>query len=154
MKISQLLLPERVLTGTSVSSKKRLLEQLSDLLVSGAGGLDANAVFDSLLARERLGATGLGHGVALPHGRLCGLNSTLAAFIHSATEVDFDAPDQRGVDLVFALAVPEQAADEHLELLAQLAGMCRDPEQREALRAAPSSEAVIAVIVDWELRQG
>ena len=153
MKISQLLSPERVEIGASVSSKKRLLEQLSDLLVNGATELDSCDVFNSLLARERLGATGLGHGVALPHGRLCGLTNTLAAFIHAGQLVDFDAPDQQGVDLIFALAVPEQAADEHLELLSQLAGLCRDPQQREALRAAQSSEDLIAVISDWEAQQ-
>ena len=153
MKISQLLSHERVLVGISVSSKKRLLEQLSDLLVNGSDELDSEHVFDSLLARERLGATALGHGVALPLGRLCGLTSTLAAFIHSGNGVEFDAPDKQDVDLIFALAVPEQAADEHLDLLAQLAGMCRDPQQREALRAAQSSEAVIAVISDWEAQQ-
>jgi len=89
MKISQLLSHERVLVGISVSSKKRLLEQLSDLLVNGSDELDSEHVFDSLLARERLGATALGHGVALPHGRLCGLTSTLAAFIHSGNGVEF-----------------------------------------------------------------
>ena len=153
MKISQLLSPERVVIGADVSSKKRLLEQLADLLVSGDPALESAEVFNSLLARERLGATALGHGVALPHGRLCGLDNTLAAFIHARQGVDFDAPDDRGVDLVFALAVPEQAADEHLELLAQLAGLCRDPEQREALRAAQSSEDLIAVIARWEAQQ-
>ena len=153
MKISQLLSPERVVIGANVSSKKRLLEQLADLLVIGDSGLDSAEVFNSLLARERLGATALGHGVALPHGRLNGLDSTLAAFIHAGQGVDFDAPDGRGVDLVFALAVPEQAADEHLELLAQLAGLCRDPVQREALRAAQSSDEVIAVISRWEAQQ-
>jgi len=153
MKISQLLSPNRVLVDSSVGSKKRLLEQLSDMLVSGSSDLDAAQVFNSLLARERLGGTGLGHGVALPHGRLSGLERTLAAFIHCAEGVDFDAPDQQPVDLVFALAVPEQAADEHLDLLAQLAGMCRDPGQREALRAARSGEAVIELIDRWERQQ-
>lgn len=153
MKISQLLSPERVVIGADVSSKKRLLEQLADLLVSDDAALETTEVFNSLLARERLGATALGHGVALPHGRLCGLNGTLAAFIHAQQGVDFDAPDGRGVDLVFALAVPEQAADEHLQLLAQLAGLCRDPAQREALRAARSSDELIAVISRWEAQQ-
>ena len=154
MKISQLLSLDRVLIGVDVSSKKRLLEQLSELLVMGDNNLDADQVFNSLLARERLGGTGLGHGVALPHGRLQGLQDTLAVFIHSGRGVDFDAPDQQRVDLIFALAVPEQAADEHLDLLAQLAGLCRDPEQREALRAAQSSDEVIAVISRWEDQQG
>ena len=154
MKISQLLSLDRVLIGVDVSSKKRLLEQLSELLVMGDDNLNSDQVFNSLLTRERLGGTGLGHGVALPHGRLRGLRGTLAAFIHSGLGVDFDAPDQQRVDLIFALAVPEQAADEHLDLLAQLAGLCRDPEQREALRAAQSSDDVIAVISRWEDRQG
>lgn len=150
MKISQLLSRDRILIGASVSSKKRLLEQLAELLVQGEDELDSCQVFNSLLARERLGGTGLGHGVALPHGRLNGLQDTLAAFIRCGDGVDFDAPDQQPVDLVFALAVPEQAADEHLDLLAQLAGLCRDSEQREALRAAQSGDEVIAVIARWE----
>ena len=153
MKISQLLSLDRVLVGIDVSSKKRLLEQLSELLTLGDSTLNADQVFNSLLARERLGGTGLGHGVALPHGRLHGLRDTRAAVIYSSQGVDFDAPDQQRVDLVFALAVPEQAADEHLDLIAQLAGLCRDPEQREALRAAQSSDDVIAVISRWEDRQ-
>ena len=153
MKISQLLCPDSVLIDVSVSSKKRLLEQLADLLVSGADELQSGEVFNSLLARERLGATALGHGVALPHGRLCGLDTTRAAFICLAQGVDFDAPDQQGVDLFFALAVPEQAADEHLQLLAELAGLCRDPQQREALREARSSDQVIAIISAWEAQQ-
>ena len=153
MKISQLLALDRVSVDANISSKKRLLEQLSDMLMIGVGDLDPDQVFNSLLARERLGGTGLGHGVALPHGRLQGLDRILAAFLHCPQGVDFDAPDQQPVDLVFALAVPEQAADEHLDLLSQLAGMCRDPAQREALRAACSGADVIDVISKWENQQ-
>jgi len=153
MKISQLLSPDRILVGSHVSSKKRLLEQLSDLLVIGSDGLEVDQVFNALLTRERLGGTGLGHGVALPHGRLPGLGHTVAAFVLSDQGVDFDAPDQKKVDLVFALAVPEQAADEHLDLLAGLAGMCRDPAQRELLRGAHSAADVIDAISRWEDQQ-
>lgn len=150
MKISQVLPPERVFVGEGPKSKKRLLEQLSELLVQGEDGLDPGKIFNSLLARERLGGTGLGHGVALPHGRLAGLSHTLAAFMHPTEGVDFDAPDQRPVDLVFALAVPDEAVGDHLELLADLAGLCRDPAQRRALRDADGGDEVIAVIRRWE----
>lgn len=152
MKISQVLPPERVFIGAGTKSKKRLLEQLSELLVAGEDSLDAGEVFNSLLTRERLGPTGLGHGVALPHGRLAGLQSTLAAFIHSADGVDFDAPDKQPVDLVFALAVPDQAAGDHLDLLAELAGLCRDPDRRQALREAEGADSVLAVVRAWEGR--
>ena len=150
MKISDLLSPDRILIDAGTKSKKRLLEQLGALLVQGEEGLAAGQVFNSLLARERLGGTGIGHGVALPHGRLSGLQHTLAAFVRPQQGVDFDAPDQQPVDLVFALAVPEQAVDEHLNLLADLAGLCREPEQRQALRDAGNAEEIIAVVRRWE----
>jgi PTS system nitrogen regulatory IIA component len=150
MNISDLLSPDRILVDAGIKSKKRLLEQLGELLMQGEEGLADGQVFNSLLARERLGGTGLGHGVALPHGRLSGLQHTLAAFVRPREGVDFDAPDNQPVDLVFALAVPEHAVDEHLNLLADLAGLCREPEQRQALRDAGSAEEIIAVVRRWE----
>ncbi len=149
MNISDLLPPDRVVTGSHLKSKKRVLEQLSELLARGQDGLDTGTVFNSLLARERLGATALGHGVALPHGRMAGVTHCLAAFVGLEQGIDFDAPDHQPVDLIFALVVPDRAEQEHLQLLAQLARHCSDPEHRQLLRRQSEPEGIIRHLVMW-----
>ena len=112
-------------------------------------GILGQAVFDALLKRERLGSTGLGSGIALPHGRVPALQSPLVAVVTLRTGIDFDALDGRPIDIVFALAVPENCEDQHLQILAGIAEMCSDSGLREALRRADSSVEVQRLLNGW-----
>lgn len=152
MHVEQLLSPERIGCHISVSSKKRTLERLSELLQNGAAVEDKGEIFDALLARERLGTTGFGHGVAIPHGRLKSLKEPIAAFITLEPGVDFDAVDHSPVDLILALLVPDDSADTHIELLSQIAEMLRDPELTGELRGAANSDTIIDKLRDWQSR--
>ncbi|MCW9012642.1 MAG: PTS sugar transporter subunit IIA [Gammaproteobacteria bacterium] len=149
MDISRLIAPERVICLDEISSKKRLLEKLSQLLALGAPGYDPADIFNKLIERERLGSTGLGHGVALPHGRLGENDTTIGAFIKLDTGVDFDSPDNQPADLHFALLVPEHHTSEHLQMLASLAGMFSDAEFCAALRKCHSDEELFKYISGW-----
>lgn len=142
-----LLVERRVLGGASISSKKRLLETLAELLVSAQPGLSRDAVFDRLLERERLGSTGLGYGVALPHARVAELSEAIGAFIQIREPVPFDAIDDQPVDLAFALLVPEVAHEAHLQLLADLAALFSEPGLRAQLRRASTPGALLDLLV-------
>lgn len=145
MQWLDLLAPTRVQASTT-TSKKRLLETLATLLSDGQGGALEGSLFEGLCARERLGSTGLGHGVAIPHGRVAGLGSAIGAFVRLAEPVDFGAPDGQPVDLVFALAVPEHFTHQHLVLLSELAERFSSEAFRAALRAAPDAAALLKVL--------
>ncbi|MCP5157590.1 MAG: PTS sugar transporter subunit IIA [Ectothiorhodospiraceae bacterium] len=138
MTISDILSTDRILVGADASSKKRVLEVLSELLTTPDGPVSALTVFKALCERERKGNTGLGEGVAIPHGRLPEVHEAVAAFVKLAEPVDFDAPDGRGVDLVIGLLVPEDYTQEHVEILAGLAESLSSTEVREALRRTTS----------------
>lgn len=150
MHLLDLLSPARVRANVPVSGKKRLLEQLSSLLAAGADGEGERGIFDSLCGRERLGSTGLGHGVAIPHGRSARLANACGAFLRLSEPVDFNSPDGQPVDLVFALVVPEHFAQQHLMLLANLAEMFGEEGFRQRLRQAPDSAALYALLGDWQ----
>ena len=113
--------PGRVLCNVEARSKKHVLEILSELLASADNDLTAGEIFDSLASRERLGSTALGGGVALPHGRVPGLDGSVAAFVRLSQGTPFDAPDGQPVTLVLGLLVPEQASEQHLEELSGIA---------------------------------
>src|SRR4030081_921584 len=130
--IAKLLPPSNILLDLDVTSKKRMFEQ-AGLLFENNQGVARSLVFDSLFARERLGSTGLGQGVAIPHGRIKGLKEAVGAFVRLAQPVPFDAPDGKPVSLVFLLLVPEQATEQHLRVLSELAQMLSDRELREKL---------------------
>lgn len=147
MEINQLIAPDRVISLTDISSKKRVLEELGRLLGQGAIGLDPADIFNRLIERERLGSTGLGHGVALPHARIGDRDDTIGAFIKLEQGVDFDSPDNEPADLLFALLVPEAHTDEHLQILASLAGMFSDNEFCASLRECKTSEQLYEKIV-------
>lgn len=149
MHLLDLLSPARVRANAVVTGKKRLLEQLSRLLAEG-GGEGERAIYDSLCSRERLGSTGLGHGVAIPHGRSARAAVATGAFLRLSEPVDFGAPDGEPVDLVFALVVPEHYAQQHLLLLANLAEMFGDAAFRQQLRQASDSAALFALLSDWQ----
>jgi len=142
------MLPDGILDPGSISvsdpasSKKRVLEQAARLLAGTADEPEAEQIFERLLERERLGSTGLAGGVALPHARMPGIDNSRGAFLQLAQAVEFDALDGSPVDLVFALLVPENANEEHLQLLAKLAGMFNEKELRDRLREAEPEEAM------------
>lgn len=142
MDIADLVAPERVVCCSDIASKKRTLELLGDLIANGQTDFDSRAVFDTLIGRERLGSTGLGNGVALPHGRLQQSQRAIGAFIKLEQGVDFDAVDQQPVSLVFALLVPEHFTDEHLKILAYLAEMFSNRAFCEQLQRASSNESL------------
>jgi PTS system nitrogen regulatory IIA component len=147
--VAKLLSPANVVIDLQVSSKKRLFEQVG-LLFENQHALARSLVFDSLFARERLGSTGLGQGVAIPHGRIKGLKEALGAFIRLAQPVPFDAPDGNPVTLIFVLLVPEKATEKHLQLLSELAQMFSDKTLRDAMSRAPDAGALHQLITAWQ----
>ncbi len=153
MQVTELLDIERISCNENGGSKKRVLEQLSQLITAGQNGLSQDEVFDSLISRERLGSTGLGHGVAIPHARLKDSDKTLAAVIKLRQGVDYDSPDQKPVDLLFALLVPENSTEEHLQLLAQLAEMFSNTEFVGKLRNANNVDELYQTMRSWQPRE-
>ena len=144
MQIIDLLTQERVHLGIRARSRKRLLEMASEILAGD--DVDSRAIYTSLCARERIGSTGLGHGVAIPHGRLEQADDARGAVLILSDSIDFDSPDNTPVDLVFALIVPENHYEEHLQLLAQLADLFSSERRRRDLRQADSSGSVMALL--------
>ena len=147
--VAKLLPPANVLPDLAVSSKKRLFEQVG-LLFENQHGIARGVVFESLFARERLGSTGLGQGVAIPHGRIKGLKDALGAFFRLAQPIPFDAPDGNPVTLVFVLLVPEKATEKHLQILSELAQMFCDKSLREAMGRASDTAALHELITAWQ----
>jgi len=131
--LSQILPPENVVLDLQATSKKRALEQVA-LLFENNQGFERASVFDSLFARERLGSTGLGHGVAVPHGRIKQITQPAAAFVRLAEPVSFDAPDGKPVDLLLVIVVPEAATQQHLDILAEVAQKLSDEAVLNTLR--------------------
>jgi PTS system nitrogen regulatory IIA component len=129
-------------------SKKRVLEQIANLVARELPDLDGQDIFESLIAREKLGSTGFGNGIAIPHCRLPGCNAPISALLRLDAAVDFDAIDGAPVDLLFVLLVPEAATDAHLELLRQIASMLDRSDVRDRLRQAQSNESLYQVVVD------
>lgn len=139
MPFLDLLPVERVRTGLVVCDKAELIDRLAMLL---GGERDVDAMREALVARERLGSTGVGHGVAIPHGRSDTVDEARAAFVHLDQPIDLGASDGQAVDLVAALIVPAHFTDQHLRLLAELAELFSNPEVTSALRAAPDAAAL------------
>ena len=147
--VSKLLPVSNILSDLAASSKKRLFEQIG-LLFENRHGIARGVVFESLFVRERLGSTGLGQGVAIPHGRIKGLKDALGSFVRLSQPVPFDAPDGKPVNLVFALLVPEHATEKHLEILSELAQMFTDRALRETLTDAADAAALHQLISAWQ----
>ena len=147
--LSKLLPVANVILGLDVTSKKRVFEHVG-LLFENALGVGRGHVFDALLARERLGSTGLGHGIAIPHGRIKGLREAAGAFVRTSAPIPFEAPDGNPVQLIFVLLVPEKATDLHLQILSELAQMFSDKEMRAQLAALPDARDVQRLISKWE----
>jgi PTS system nitrogen regulatory IIA component len=147
--IAKLLKVDNVAVDLDASSKKRVFEQ-AGLLFENHHGIARSAVYDALFAREKMGSTGLGLGIAIPHGRIKGLKNAEGAFMRLATPVQFDAPDGQPVTMVFVLLVPEAANEQHLQLLSELAQMFSEKSFREKLAAAPDAPAVHQLFAQWQ----
>lgn len=147
-QLASLLSVTRILLDVEAESKKQLFEQVGQLLNAEAC-VNSKTVLDSLLAREKLGSTGLGLGVAMPHGRIKGLKSASGVFIRLRHPIEFDAPDQLPVRLLFILFVPAQATDLHLEILSELAQFFSSKSIRDALCQSASAEDTLAIIRNW-----
>ena len=144
-QIAQLLSIENIVLDLDVTSKKRVFEH-AGLLFENHQGIARSTVFDSLFAREKLGSTGLGLGIAIPHGRITGLKEATGALLRLRTPVPFDSPDGKPVSLLFVLLVPEHANEQHLQILSELAERFSDRNCREALAKAESAEAVLEIL--------
>ena len=146
--VSRLLPLNHVLLDVDVSSKKRLFEQIG-LLFENSRQIPRARVFDALFDREKLGSTGLGFGVAIPHGRVRNIKEPICAFARTAAPVPFESPDGQPVSLVFAMLVPEHATEAHLEILSELAQMFSDASLREALSSTQDIQAAHRLITEW-----
>ena len=140
-QIAKILPESNIVVDLDVGSKKRVFEQ-AGLLFENNQGISRATVFDALFAREKLGSTGLGQGIAIPHGRIKGLKEATGALFRLAVPVPFDAPDGEPVNLLFILLVPEAATEKHLQLLSELAQMFSSKAFRESLNAAPDAATV------------
>lgn len=147
--ISKILPPDNILLDSESSSKKRVFER-AGLLFENNQQIARGTVFDSLFAREKLGSTGLGHGVAIPHGRIAKLRDATAAFVRTQNMIPFDAPDGQPVNMIFVLLVPERATEQHLHILGELAQMFSDGEFRERLTACQDSACIHQLFNDWQ----
>lgn len=147
MQIQSLITPSRALCGIEGVSKKRALEILATTIAQDIPEIDADELFRRLIARERLGSTGIGHGIAIPHCRIDKCTGTIGALITLKQPIDFDAIDGDPVDVLFAMLVPEDAHSEHLQTLAALAGALNDPGFRANLRAAQTDQALYEAAV-------
>lgn len=153
MQIAEFISPERVVRQPKVASKKRALEVVSGLIAGAQPNLVEMEIFDCFLSRERLGSTGIGHGVAIPHGRLKSVTHPIGAFIALEKGVDFDAMDGAPVDLVCALIVPIESTEEHLQILASLAALFSDGRLRDNMRRAASAEELYLLLTGGEITQ-
>jgi PTS system nitrogen regulatory IIA component len=147
--ISKILTPECVLLDSESASKKRVFERVG-LLFENTQQIARSQVFDSLFAREKLGSTGLGQGVAIPHGRVKGLRDAAAAFVKMQNPIPFDAPDGLPVSFIFVLLVPERATDMHLQLLGELAQMFSDKSFRDKLQATDDPAVIHKMFTEWQ----
>src|SRR5574344_704306 len=148
-RLSAILPAAQVLVSVDATSKKRAFEE-AGLLFETLHGLNRALITDSLFARERLGSTGLGHGVAIPHGRIKGLNAPMAAVFQLARPIGFDAPDEQPVRLLIFLLVPEAATQQHLEILSEIAELLSNNDLRESLKSTTDAADLHALIANWQ----
>ena len=147
--ISKLLPAVNVAVDLDAGSKKRVFEQ-AGLMFENNQQIARSQVFDSLFAREKLGSTGLGRGVAIPHGRIKGLKEAVGALVRTRQPIPFDAPDAQPVNLIFVLLVPERATDLHLQILSELAQMFSDKAFRDKLLTAAGAPELHELITHWQ----
>ncbi len=152
VEISDLVTPDRVEVHCGVGSRKRLLERLTELLTEGRDDVTARIVFQTLVDRERLGSTGIGHGVALPHGRVAGLEQPVGAVAVLDEPLDYDALDGEPIRLAFGLLVPAEATEQHLRILARLARLFSDSSLRRELLATASNDQCYQRLITAKLQ--
>jgi PTS system nitrogen regulatory IIA component len=148
-RLAAILPPAQALVQVDATSKKRAFEE-AGLLFENLHGLNRALVADSLFARERLGSTGLGYGVAIPHGRIKGMKSPLAAVFLLAEPIGFDSPDEKPVNLMIFLLVPEASTQKHLEILSEIAEMLSDASLRDKLKLSRDAQELHALITNWQ----
>ena len=146
MNIAELVSKDRIVLGVDAASKKKALEYISEILSRDQQDVTAGEVFDCLIGRERLGSTGIGRGIAIPHCRLKGNHTTLAVLVRLQQGIDYDSIDNKPVDLIFAMVVPEEASEAHLKTLAQLAKMFSNAELVEKLHQADDATAIYDIL--------
>lgn len=149
IELADLLTVDRIETECQLSSKKRLMEKITSLLLQGRAQLDRKTVLQTLIERERLGSTGIGNGVALPHGRISGLEEVIGSVVVLAHPLDYDAVDNIPVNLAFGLLVPAQANEQHLKILAHLARMFSDDAFRGEIFSANDNQEVFSLLTTW-----
>jgi PTS system nitrogen regulatory IIA component len=149
MTISALLSPQSIFLDIEISSKKKLLELIANI-VADQTRLTESSIYNKLLNRERLGSTGLGQGFAVPHARLENLDKTMGCFFRLKVPVNFEAPDNQPVDLLFVIVIPEEATDEHLLILSSLARIFSQADVCEAIRSATSKDEIAKIIESAE----
>ncbi len=152
MQLRELLTPERTLAHSSESTKKETIERLSNLLAQNIPDIEDVEIFESICARERLGSTNLGHGVALPHARLKDLEHPIAALIHLQNGIEFDAAEAGSVDLIFGLLVPEDATDEQLKILAIIAELFSRENVRKLFRTSTDSAELYHHFINYKIK--
>ena len=149
MTISALLAPQRIFLDTEISSKKKLLELIANI-VADQTQMPESAIYNNLLNRERLGSTGLGHGFAVPHARVENLDKTIGCLFRLKEPVNFESPDNQPVDLVFTIIIPQEATEEHLIILSSLASIFSQTDVCEAIRGATSRDEIAQIIESAE----
>lgn len=149
MDLGDLIKPEGVLPSLKAKSKKHVLQELA-AAAADLTGLPERDIFDTLLQRERLGSTGVGQGIAIPHGKLADLDGIIGLFASLDQPIDFEAVDGEPVDIVFLLLAPESAGADHLKALARISRFLRTPSAVEGLRAARTTDAVYAILTEPE----
>jgi PTS system nitrogen regulatory IIA component len=147
MELGDILSPEGVLPALKVKSKKQVLQELA-LKASQVTGLAQRDIFDAMLQRERLGSTGMGRGVAIPHVKLSNLDKLHCLFARLDEPIDFEALDNEPVDLLFLLVAPEHASGDHLKALARISRIVREPRALERLRASKDRSAMFAILTE------
>ncbi len=147
MELAEIISPERIFEDVSGGSKKKVLETAAGLIAQQCPELDANELFDSLISREKLGSTGLGKGIAIPHCRASHCSSAIGAFLKLEAPVDFDAIDHAPVDMLFVLLVPQEAHEEHLNILSKVAALFSNDHRREELREAHNTSNIYDALV-------
>jgi PTS system nitrogen regulatory IIA component len=147
MELGDLLTPDAVVPALKASNKKQALQALSEQAAKLAG-LQSRDVYEALQQRELLGSTGVGRGIAIPHGRLPALQKIFSVFARLEQPIDFEAPDEEPVDLVFLLLAPEHAGADHLKALARISRLLREPQSLEKLRTAPDRAALFALLTE------
>jgi PTS system nitrogen regulatory IIA component len=145
MEISDILSPGDVVGALAASSKKQALQELANL-AAGATGLQAREIFNTLLQRERLGSTGIGHAIAIPHAKLEGIDRVRGFFARLAAPIDFESADEEPVDLLFLLVAPVGAGADHLKALSRITRLLRNPSLTAKLRAAADAESLFAIL--------